>query len=75
MPNASERLREIFGISEEKAEQVIKNHGGDIVGNGLIRVPFNYKQSIQNPEGDPVPRGFIDACDFLIDEWDYDFEE
>lgn len=63
MPSASEDLRAEFGISEEKAEQVILQHGGKI-NKGWITVPENCK----------LPSVFYRACEFLIDEWDYAME-
>jgi hypothetical protein len=63
MPQAEDELRQEFGISEEKAEQVIKEAGGEI-SKGTIRIP-NVAL---------LDEKVYRACEFLIWEWDYAIE-
>ncbi len=62
MPQATDELRAIWGISEEKAfEQLGDNF---VVDNGIIRPKLNYVQTDKD----------LSAIDFLFQEWDYGYE-
>lgn len=64
MPQASDELRNEFGIDPSGALEIIDKVGGTIK-DGYITLP----DGLVMPEEDM--KKLMRACEFLIDEWDY----